>query len=152
MILLALLLGLPANAAAVHVDPVVPCIRAEVTIAPRVSLDAILDALRETESGGQPNGGRDAIGDGGRAIGPYQIHRDYFTDSRVAGRYEDCRDPEFARRVVLAFWKRWCPDALRRCEAEVLARVHNGGPRGARKPATLGYWRKVEARLGAPNP
>jgi hypothetical protein len=27
----------------------------------------------------------------------------------------------------------------------VLARVHNGGPRGASKPATLGYGRKVAA-------
>jgi hypothetical protein len=111
------------------------------------TLDEVLDALRATESGGQGNGGRDATGDRGRAIGPYQIHRAYFVDSGVAGRYEDCRDPAFARRVVIAYWRRWCPDALERCDAEVLARVHNGGPRGARKASTLAYWRRVERAL-----
>jgi hypothetical protein len=118
--------------------------------APRYSLDEILDAVQAVESGGCANGGRDATGDGGRAIGPYQIHRAYFRDSRVAGHYEDCRDPEFSRRVVIAYWKRWCPDALARCDAEVLARVHNGGPRGDRKRATLKYWSRVQAWLAAP--
>jgi len=103
--------------------------------------------LREVESGGEKDGGRGASGDGGRALGPYQIHYAYFRDSGVEGRYADCRDPEFSRRVVIAYWQRWCPEALERCDAEVLARVHNGGPRGARKACTLGYWRKVERRL-----
>ena len=116
-------------------------------VASRFSLDEILEALRFTESGGERNGGRDATGDGGRAIGPYQIHHAYFIDAAVAGRYGDCRDPDYSRRVVIAYWERWCPDALERCDAELLARVHNGGPRGARKPSTLAYWRKVENRL-----
>ncbi|HUR27171.1 MAG TPA: hypothetical protein VM509_03225 [Planctomycetota bacterium] len=113
------------------------------------TLGAILDAIRCAETGGQPHGGRDATGDRGRAIGPFQIHRAYFLDSGVDGRYEDCREPEFARRVVLAYWKRWCPDALERCDAEVLARVHNGGPKGAERSGTLAYWRKIEQRLAA---
>ena len=117
--------------------------------APSLSLDEILAALRATESGGHGNGGRDATGDGGRAIGPYQIHRAYFIDSGVPGRYADCRDPEFSRRVVIAYWQRWCPDALARCDAEVLVRVHNGGPRGARKSSTLAHWRRVESVLSA---
>ena len=120
--------------------------------APSFALDEILAALRATESGGQRNGGRDAIGDGGRAIGPYQIHRAYFSDSGVAGRYEDCRDPEFARSVVIAYWQRWCPAALARCDAEVLVRVHNGGPRGAQKASTLAHWRKAESALAAARP
>ena len=33
-------------------------------------------------------------------------------------------------------------------DVEVLARVHNGGPRGAAKPATKGYGRKVAALVG----
>jgi len=115
--------------------------------APAPSLDAILDEIRFAESGGQPNGGRGAIGDGGRALGPFQIHRAYFEDSGVPGKFEDCRELEVSRRVVLAYWKRWCPDALERRDAEVLVRVHNGGPRGARKSCTLAYWRKVEKRL-----
>jgi len=112
------------------------------------SIDAILDAIREIESGGEPNGGRDATGDRGRAIGPFQIHRAYFQDSEIAGRFEDCREPEFARQVVLAYWKRWCPAALESRDAMTLARVHNGGPKGAQRSTTLPYWSKVESLLG----
>ncbi|MEO6709553.1 MAG: hypothetical protein ABI054_02550 [Planctomycetota bacterium] len=112
------------------------------------SIDAILDAIREVESGGEPNAGRDATGDRGRAIGPFQIHRAYFQDSGVAGRFEACREPEFARQVVLGYWERWCPEALESRDAMTLARVHNGGPKGAQRSSTLPYWRKVESILG----
>jgi hypothetical protein len=114
---------------------------------PRYSLAEILDAIRTVETGGHRNGGRDAVGDDGLALGPYQIHRAYFVDSGVAGRYEEVRNPDFSRRVVVAYWKRWCPAALESCEAEVLARVHNGGPAGARRSRTLAFWRKVEREL-----
>ena len=30
---------------------------------------------------------------------------------------------------------------------EVLARIHNGGPRGWKKEATRSYWARVERRL-----
>jgi hypothetical protein len=129
------------------VDPLSERILAARERSSKESLDAILAAIRSTETGGQQDEGSGAIGDGGRAIGPYQIHRAYFIDAGVEGRYEDCRDGEFSRRVVIAYWRRWCPDALERCDAEVLARVHNGGPRGASKCQTLRYWRKVERRL-----
>jgi hypothetical protein len=113
------------------------------------TLDAILAAIRSTESGGRARGGRDALGDRGRALGPYQIHRAYFVDSGVEGQYDECRDEAFSRRVVIAYWRRWCPAALERRDAEILARIHNGGPNGARKDKTLAYWRKVERRLAA---
>jgi len=113
----------------------------------RYSLDQILDAIRTTESGGCKDEGRDATGDGGRAIGPYQVHRSHWQDSRQPGRFEDCRDPAYARREVIAYWERWCPEALARRDAEVLARVHNGGPNGARKEGTLPFWRRVRAAL-----
>jgi hypothetical protein len=110
-------------------------------------VEPLLDAIRLVETGSEPNGGRDAIGDEGRSIGPYQIQRAYWLDSGVAGRYESCRDPEYARRVVRAYWRRYCPDALDRGDYEVLARVHNGGARGHRKEYTLPYWSKVEREL-----
>ena len=118
-------------------------------VATSTTVDALLEAIRSVESGGHKDGGRGANGDGGRAIGPYQIHRAYFLDAGVPGRYEACRDPAFARRVVLAYWQRWCPDALADGDLEALARTHNGGPNGARKAATAEYWRKVEQRLDA---
>jgi hypothetical protein len=147
MFLFAMLLVLQGLSEGDPVRPATERVLAADSGASSVSLDEILDALRAVESGGQRDGGRRATGDGGRAIGPYQIHYAYFLDAGVEGRYEDCRDPVYARRVVIAYWERWCPDALKGCDAEVLARVHNGGPRGARKHSTLAYWHKVERRL-----
>ena len=115
--------------------------------APRWTLDEVLAAIREVETGGAADGGRHATGDSGAALGPYQIHRVYWQDARVAGRYEDCADAEYSRRVVAAYWRRWCPRAVETIDAEVLARVHNGGPRGDTKRSTLAFWRKVEAAL-----
>lgn len=111
------------------------------------SLDELLAALRLVETGGLRHEGRHATGDGGKAIGPYQIHRSYWKDSRLPGTHEDCRDPAYAREVVMAYWRRYCPRELAQGEVEVLARVHNGGPEGHRKSATLKFWRKVETEL-----
>ena len=113
----------------------------------RWTLGQILDALRMVETGGEKHGGRLSVGDGGGAIGPFQIHRAYWKDTRLRGRWEDCRDPRYAREVVLAYWKRYCPKALESLDAETLARVHNGGPDGAREPETVKFWKKVEREL-----
>ena len=110
-------------------------------------IEPILDAIRVVETGGEPNEGRDAVGDGGRSIGPFQIQRAYWYDSGVEGRWEDCRDNEYARRVVRAYWLRYCPRAYERADAQVLARIHNGGSTGHRKTSTLSYWRRVEGEL-----
>lgn len=112
-------------------------------------LDELLEAIRVVETGGLKDGGRRATGDGGRAIGPYQIHRPYWEDSRIPGRHDDCRDPVYARRVVLAYWKRYASKALETLDVQALARVHNGGPDGARQDCTLAFWRKVERALAA---
>jgi len=106
-----------------------------------------LAALRQVETGSEPNGGRDSVGDSGRSKGPYQIGLAYFKDSGVAGTWDDVRDRAFAERVMFAYWKRYCPAALASNDFETLARTHNGGPKGAARNATLGYWRKVSALL-----
>lgn len=124
-------------------------ILATATTASASDLRPLLDAIRMVESGGQQNP-RD--GDGGRAIGPYQIWRVYWLDSKVEGKYEQCRDREYAERVMLAYWKRYCPKALATDDWETLARVHNGGPRGAEKAATLKYWAKVKKHLKKERP
>lgn len=117
------------------------------TSAPTATLAQVLDAIQVVETGGERDAGRNALGDGGRSLGPLQIQRAYWLDAGVHGRYEDCRDPAYARTVAIAYWKRWCPDALAEVDAETLARVHNGGPRGMQKPATRAFWRKVSAVL-----
>lgn len=109
----------------------------------------ILDAIRTVESGN-----RDDVpdGDDGRAIGPYQIHEVYWRDAVAAepslgGNYQDCRQRDYAERVVAAYMRRWAPEAWDRGDAEVIARIHNGGPRGAALAATVGYWQRVRTRL-----
>lgn len=112
-------------------------------------LEEILAALRQVETGGAPDGGRWAVGDGGQAIGPFQIHRAYWQDAGLRGDFEDCRDLDYARAVVLAYWQRYCPRALSDLDAEVLVRIHNGGPAGDRKESTRSFWGKVERALEA---
>lgn len=109
----------------------------------------ILAAIRFVESGGRDDV---ADGDGGRAIGPYQIHRVYWQDAvefapELDGSYQDCRQRAYAERVIAAYMERYAPDAWRAGDAETIARVHNGGPQGAAKAATAGYWQRVRARL-----
>ncbi|MBL8749483.1 MAG: hypothetical protein JNK78_10015 [Planctomycetes bacterium] len=109
----------------------------------------ILDAIRFVESSGRE---RPPDGDGGKAIGPYQIWQIYWQDAiaaepSIGGSYEDCRDRDYAERVVAAYMRRWVPEAWNAGDAEVIARVHNGGPRGFENPKTDRYWDKVRSRL-----
>lgn len=125
----------------------------------------VLSALRVVETGGQPNAGRGAIGDGGNAYGPYQIWMPYFADAterQYEGiptqdiSWEDCLNDTYASEVVvLAYMRRYAKDEYFRLadgtatleDVEKIARIHNGGPRGHNKSATLGYWAKVRRSL-----
>lgn len=82
-------------------------------------------------------------GDNGAALGPLQIHRAYWQDSGVPGQYSDCADLAYSRRVVTAYLRRYARNAWDRGDAMALARVHNGGPMGHKKRATLRYGQKV---------
>ena len=112
-----------------------------------VNVRDLLDAIRQVETGTHADPAR-AVGDGGRSLGPYQIGRAYWRDSGVPGRYEWVRKKAYAERVILAYWRRHCPDALRRLDAKTLARVHNGGPGGSSNRRTLPYWSRVRRELG----
>lgn len=105
----------------------------------------ILEAIWMTETSGSS---RPPDGDDGKAIGPFQIHRVYWIDSEVPGRYQDCRRRAYAERVVQAYMLRYVAEAWRDCDAEVIARTHNGGPRGRFKKATDRYWQRVSDWLG----
>ena len=86
------------------------------------------------------------LGDGGKALGPLQIHKAYHADARIGGDYARCADLDYSRRVVSAYLQRYAPAAWASGDVKTLARVHNGGPRGASKQATVAYGDKV-ARL-----
>lgn len=107
----------------------------------------ILNAIREVETGGHPDPAN-AVGDKGKAIGPYQIHRCYWQDAveydpSIGGTYADCKDVRYARRIVIAYLSRYC----KKWDNETVARIHNGGPKGHTKTATVKYWNKVKNNL-----
>jgi len=97
-------------------------------------------ALHLVETGGRHGA---ILGDGGKALGPLQIHRGYHADARIGGDYSRCADLDYSKRVVSAYLQRYAPKAWAAGDVETLARVHNGGPRGDRKQATINYGKKV---------
>jgi len=108
-----------------------------------------IDAVRRVETGGTPNAGRGALGDKGASIGPYQIQRAYWQDARMpSGTYQDClADHAYSEQVVLRYFRRYAPKALEANDWQTLARIHNGGPKGASKKATEAYWLKVQKEM-----
>jgi len=110
----------------------------------QASRPSLLHAIRLVESGGRPNPPR---GDGGRARGPYQIWRAYWLDARMpSGTWADCDRRAYAERVILAYWRRWCPKALASGDWRTLANVHHlGGPANRRGETDEAYLAKVKA-------
>ncbi len=116
-----------------------------------VERQRILAAIQVVETGGL-NRPTYPDGDGGRSIGPLQISRLYWRDAvrfdpSIGGSYQDCREIAYARQVVCAYMRRYVPEAWGRADAEVIARTHNGGPRGLAKRSTLRYCDKVRGAL-----
>ena len=116
----------------------------------RQKQERLLDALSKVES----NGNDKAIGDNGKAIGCLQIWKIYWTDaverSGLGGNYVDCMRRDYSKCVVRAYMKRYGKDwwnTLAGFNAEKIARIHNGGPKGYKKRATNAYWRKVQKVL-----
>jgi len=111
-------------------------------------LERTLDAICAVES----SNGRDRRdGDGGRAIGPYQIHRAYWVDGTlflgVRWPYSDARDPIKARQVVRAYVQHYQRAGSYPATPETWARLHNGGPSGPDKATSRGYWAKIKAQM-----
>jgi hypothetical protein len=107
--------------------------------------DSFFRALHIVETSGKLG---PTIGDQGRSLGPLQISRAYHKDSRVGNDsdYSRCADLEYSKKVATAYLKRYAPEAWAAgTDIETLARVHNGGPKGATKPATKGYAVRVQA-------
>ena len=61
-----------------------------VNIAAGDELRPLFGAIRTVETSGHVNP-QTAVGDRGRSIGPYQITRAYWEDSKVGGRWTWCR-------------------------------------------------------------
>jgi hypothetical protein len=107
------------------------------------TISNLISALIIVESSGNDL----AIGDGGRAIGPLQIHRGVVLDvNRITGasyRHQDMTNRAQARAVCEAYLKHYGRGAT----TEQLARRWNGGPKGDTKTSTEAYWAKVKKHL-----
>lgn len=118
------------------------CTMSIYTIAATVSED-FLARLAAVESGGSDA----AINFEEGAHGRYQIREGYLKDANEAlgtsYTLADMHDPAKATAVVRAYLLRYGASYERRtglaATDETLTRIHNGGPRGAEKDATLGY-------------
>ena len=86
-------------------------------------------------------------GDKGKAIGPYQIHKEYWKDgTRLLGvkwSYSDARKKDRARAVVRAYITHYGKGH----GEDGMIRVHNGGPNGWKYKSTLKYLQKVKAAM-----
>lgn len=107
-----------------------------------------LRALSEVESGTNDA----AFNPGEDAHGRYQIRAQYLKDANeflgTSYSLQDMHDPEKANTVVWAYLARWGTIYEQRTGREAtatdLARIHNGGPRGAERSCTLDYARRFE--------
>jgi hypothetical protein len=106
-------------------------------------IETLLDVLACVESNNDPN----AVGDRGRALGVYQIHRAYWEDGiRLLGvnwPYREAFNPDKARCVVRAYLLHHGANKT----LTDMARIHNGGPRGHYRRITLGYAQRVNQLL-----
>lgn len=111
---------------------------------------AFLDAVALVESGGKTD---IAITDvnGKRSVGCLQIQQPYLTDSKMGYTLDDMKDKAKAYEVAKAYLTRYGSAYTRKtgkpATFEILARIHNGGPSGWKKAATLPYANKVKAKL-----
>ena len=107
----------------------------------------LLDAIAVVESDNKV----DAIGDGGKSVGAYQIGRLYIDDvNAIYGtnyKYSDRTNPKLSREITIKYLTHYGKIYTRKTKkqptAEVYARIHNGGPNGWKKKSTIKYWRKI---------
>ncbi len=106
-------------------------------------LTGLINAIHMVETGGKLGPIR---GDNGAALGPLQIHRGCWQDANIGGKYSQCADLEYSKRVFRAYMKRYATEKRlgRTPTPEDMARIWNGGPNGFKKSATIKYWKKVQ--------
>ena len=109
-----------------------------------VDVPRILNAIQKVETGGCKNPSA-AVGDNGKAIGPFQIHKAYWQDAvqydpSIGGKYEDCKDVVYARKIVVAYFSRYAPN----WNLDTVSGIHNCGPKVSNSSAAKEYRRKVK--------
>lgn len=105
----------------------------------------LLDAIHIVESGGRKE--NVPMGDNNLARGPFQIHKEFWVDSKIPGEWENCDNYDYSVRVINAYMNKYAQKAIIDKDFEKIARIFNGGPRGDKKKSTLKYWEKVKKYL-----
>jgi len=114
------------------------------------NLNKFLNALHQVETGGRTGAIK---GDNGRALGPLQIHIGYwrdaiFFDKSIGGKYEDCQDLNYSKKITSAYFQRYASQELANQDWQSLARLHNSGPNWKKKiHLTNHYWQKVKQKM-----
>jgi hypothetical protein len=126
-----------AGLVCVFITPNCPAVEKDIS---EYTFEDLLDAIAKIESNNNP----DAIGDGGRAVGAFQIHEIYVNDvNRISDypfycyddRYDYAKSREMVRIYLLHYGQN-------RSLFE-MAQIHNGGPKGYAKKSTIAYAEKV---------
>lgn len=103
-------------------------------------VEPLLLAIEQVESGGRMN----ALGDGGRAAGPLQIHKVMVDDNnRIIRRQQFSYADRFNRRKSFAMARIYLAHYGKGMTTLQQFRIWNGGPNGHKKAATLKYAEKI---------
>lgn len=112
-------------------------------------IDNIANAIWMVESGGALVA---PPGDKGLALGPLQIHRGAWLDSRIPGTHADVNDIAIAKRVFRSYIRRY-----KARTPEEISKLWNAGPGWRTKTGTAAanaeaYWQKVRRILEGTTP
>lgn len=96
-----------------------------------------------------------SVGDNGKAVGRYQLHKVYVDDvNRIADAqytYADRTNPikslEMVKIYIGHYSDVYTMETGLPATDEIKARIHNGGPYGYRKDSTLNYWKEVKEAM-----
>lgn len=109
--------------------------------------DELISAIIMVESSGDDN----AVGDGGKAVGAFQIWPIMVEDcNRIAGEdrwTNDDRTDRAKSRAMFLTYSRHYAKHHSDWSNEGIARRWNGGGRGHKKAATEKYWAKVKKHM-----
>lgn len=119
----------------------------------RSDLLKFLDAIKSVEGWTEDAG----IGKHGE-VGPYQITPDFFTDAMQQLEFEKRdtshikfrdleKDEALCRRIILAYFRRYCPVLLKNDEFKDMSRIFHRGPNAIKNNKGIAYWKLVRKEM-----
>lgn len=108
--------------------------------------DIFFQAIQQIETGGEPIP-NESIGAAGE-LGSFQIMRAFHADAleyepSIGGTFQDLKDPEYSKRIIDAYLRRYAWSAWENNSFFICARIFHGGPRGMEREHTIRYAERV---------